>query len=65
MNRNDNTPVVTDQAEATEDEAEVEGFALGALWTSFTKGIEVGRNKEILNERADYWVANPQQVPRA
>jgi len=39
------------------DEAEVEGFALGELWTAFTKGIEAGRNKEILNERADAWTA--------
>jgi hypothetical protein len=40
-----------------DDEAEVEGFALGELWTTFTKAIEAGRSKEILNERADAWTA--------
>lgn len=30
--------------------------ATNELWVAFTKGIEAGRNKEILNERADNWV---------
>ena len=47
-----------------DDEAEVAGFALGELWTAFTKGIEAGRNKEILNERADAWVAQYQNNAR-
>jgi hypothetical protein len=34
----------------------------GGLWAAFTKGIEAGRNKEILNERADYWVAHSTQT---
>jgi hypothetical protein len=51
MNRTHVMPVI-------DDRAEVEAFALGELWTAFTKGIEAGRNKEILNERADAWVAN-------
>jgi hypothetical protein len=45
-----------------DDEPEVEAFALGELWTAFTKAIETGRNNEILNERADNWVANPIQA---
>lgn len=48
-----------------DDEAEVEAFTLGALWTAFTTGIEAGRNKEILNERADYWVANSTQTVKS
>ena len=54
MNREHRIPVVDD-----ESDVEVEAFALGELWTAFTMGIEVGRNKEILNERADAWVARP------
>lgn len=50
MNREHRIPVVDD-----ESDVEVEAFALGELWTAFTMGIEVGRNKEILNERADSW----------
>ena len=57
MNDTYTTPLV-------DDDAEVEAFALGELWTAFTKGIEAGRNKEILNERADAWVAQYQNNAR-